>query len=748
MFYAHTENRGGYWEPLAQHLMETERLAKQFAESWGADIEAQAAALLHDAGKYADLFTLVLNKEAFMVDHATPGMTISLKRYKENGLAIAAAIQGHHHGLRSGNPRTLAQNAAMRDETNSDGRIYSCRNVDILIQRMEEDGLNLVEVNSSPYLALLKNEPVAAMMYVRMLFSALVDADYLATEAHFNSDTNGYAYRAAGVELDAGKALDTVINYRDRLRVQRKVDEKVQELRDNLFDICIQAAQRPKGIFTLSAPTGSGKTIAMLAFALRHALQNGHRRIILVMPYLNIIDQTAAVYNDIFSQYDSGFVLQDHSMTEIPDGEDLRLLAENWDAPIILTTTVRFFESLFSNWPSTCRRLHNVANSVILFDEAQTMPPHLTTHTLAALSCLVQQFGCSVVFATATQPAFDSFDNKVKRYTQHGWRPIEIVPKQAELYNRAKRSQVEWLGKMELSIVAEHLAQCRQVAAICNTRKQARELWSKLRNLAGDEGLFYLTTEMCPAHRMDVLKEINKKLEKRDTEVQPVCRLVSTQCIEAGVDLDFPEVWRAMGPLEAIAQAAGRCNRHGIRKSGRVVVYEPKQESYPDANYKRATIQLKSMLIEQGSQGLDIHDPYLIRKYYEGYYISNDVHFESDKLARSIIALDFQETSSQYKWIPDRTINVLVPYEPLWEEYQELCEISRSGKIDRFWIRRAQLLSVGIRRNNRDPLTNWLEPIRDRKGDLTDWFILTNPRLYDSKGGIVVNEAGDDYSIV
>jgi len=369
-----------------------------------------------------------------------------------------------------------------------------------------------------------------------MRISALTDADYLVTEAHFNGTQDGMVYRPASARLNPDIFLAKLLQYKGRLEQDLIASPEVLAMRQALFSACLEAGTAPQGAFTLTAPTGTGKTLSTLAFALRHAMQHKLRRVIVVLPFLSLIEQTVRVYRDVVGELGNECVLEDHSLVEYASDGQAKLLSENWDAPLIVTTTVKFFEGLFANRSTACRRLHNIANSVIVFDEAQTMPPSLAVPTLAAVTELCASYGCSAVFATATQPAFESLVTHMKDVCAATWSPVEIVPVILDLPRRAERVEIRWpSGPMAWSEVAVNMSESHQSLAIVNTRRHAKALYSIVNTLRESHTSFHLSTDMCPEHRLDTLAAVRQRLSSGLP-----CYLVSTQCIEAGVDLDFP----------------------------------------------------------------------------------------------------------------------------------------------------------------------------------------------------------------
>jgi CRISPR-associated helicase Cas3 len=508
-----------------------------------------------------------------------------------------------------------------------------------------------------------------------------------------------------------------------------------------------EAATLPIGTFSLTAPTGSGKTLAMLQFALAHARQHGLKRIVFVIPYLSIIEQSAERYRDVFADEPDHFILEHHSLAGVGSEEtssqkhddaerQRRLHSENWDAPIIITTNVQLLESLFSNRPSACRKLHRLRDAVILFDEAQSLPQQLAVPTLAALSHLTSDYNTSVVFATATQPAFDVLDASVRKHARTGWQPREIVPEHPDMFRRLERVKAYWPRKDEAFTWGELASALRddnstQVLCVLNLKRHAHAL---LKAMEGSEGLFHLSTNLCTAHRRAVLDEVRARLGP----AKPMpCRLVSTQCVEAGVDLDFPLVYRAMAPLEAVAQAAGRCNREGrlnqAGKFGQVRVFEPALDTserrymFPNFAYFQATEITASLLHESGGE-LNINDPVVFSRYYHSLYgISRPVDQNQD-LTDAIAGLDFPEIARRYKLIDQDAIQIVVPWQPCIEQYKLLREQAASG-IDGKWMRAAQALSVSIYRPKRDhPAWGCLIAARFRRGgESEEWFVLEDP---------------------
>lgn len=758
-YYAHSANGAGQRHLLAEHLTSVGRIAADFAANFPWAAEAKLAGVLHDLGKYGDLFQARLRGEESGLDHWSQGAWFALLEYR--AVAACLAIQGHHVGLQAADHQSLGKLNPSKLKTAHPLKLrLSDDDIERLKSRLQQDGVN---VPVPERIAITVNEArntISAMLDVRMLFSCLVDADFLDTEAHFRGDANGKKYRDSGPSLDidrARAALDEHVS--EKIRAHSEADTSVKQARDALWQAVAQAAGDNMGLFTLTAPTGSGKTLAMLKFALEHAARHRLKRIILVIPFLTIIEQTSAVYRAVFSAFNEHFVLEHHSLAGMgneravadAEGESnqaerfRRLLSENWDAPIVVTTNVQLLESLFSNRPSACRKLHRLAESVILFDEAQTLPVPFAVPTLAALSHLSRVYRSSVVFATATQPAFDHLHDAVKKHSVTGWSPREIVADHALLYGNLRRTHVHWPKENESiawEALAENLKEHEQALCVVNLKRHALTLLELLEN---SDSVFHLSTNLCPAHRQAVLATVRERLNKGDH-----CRLVSTQCVEAGVDVDFPIVYRALAPLDAIAQAAGRCNREGRLKDalgntkmGEVYVFDPEEAAdrrkrFPTFTYFQAATVTSIMLKAAGDGGLDIHDPQTFRDYYRRLYDISQPEKLKGELDEAINAADFPKVAQQYRLINEDTIMVLVPYEKQIEEYRALRDELDAKGLSANWMRRAQRLSVALYRPKLDhPAWGVLIPAKLARGGVSDeWYVIEGARYYDERLGL------------
>ncbi len=557
-----------HWEPLDAHLTAVGETAAQFAAPFHAAELARITGRLHDLGKRAPEFqAYIRGQRPRGIDHSSAGAALALDLWAPVlARPIAAAIAGHHAGLADG-PDLSGRLTLWR----SSNPQFPAGWQDLVGNPPDARTLAPRGLKPDP-----DNRGFSVFFLTRMLFSCLTDADYLETE-RFYAETDGRAV-ARGGHTPLPALADRVSAHLAELRANAP-DTPVNRIRAEVLDAVLAKAGLPPGPFTLTVPTGGGKTLASLAFALDHAVRHGLKRVIYVIPYTSIIEQTAGIFRTILGDAD---VLEHHASFDWDrtrdrnDGADglakLRRAAENWDVPVVVTTAVQFFESLFSNRPARCRKLHNIADSVVILDEVQTLPVGLVRPCLAALSELSRNYRVSPVLCTATQPAFRKQDGLTGGLDIPEDR--ELAPDPAGLYRRLKRVSVERLpAPVSDDTIAARFAEAPQILVIVNSRAHARTLYEKIRALPG---AVHLSTLMCPAHRRQVLAGIRTRLAAGE----PV-RLVATSLIEAGVDVDFPEVWRAAAGLDQIAQAAGRCNREGRRTEGRVVVFEPADAKPP-----------------------------------------------------------------------------------------------------------------------------------------------------------------------
>ncbi len=588
------------WQLLSVHLRNVAELAAGFAAPFGAADEARLAGLLHDLGKYRDEFQAYLRGEcasSVETQHAIFGAAWAAADSRPQLFATKLAIAGHHAGLH--NHCDIEGMCAKRGL-----RIPEI--VPSLVAQLENE-LGSIPATPAPpswvIASVASENPFPSEFYTRLIFSCVVDADRLDT-AHWPASP------PVDTPLDPDTLLAAVHAERaKKTKAATNPDSPLAALRNCIFDTALERATLPTGFFSLTVPTGGGKTLASMAFALAHAKAHGLRRIIVVIPYLSIIEQNASEYRRIFGD---DVVLENHSGVEPDDDASeeeksrLELVSENWDAPVIVTTSVQFLESLFAASPSRCRKLHRIPRSVVIFDEVQTLPAHLLKPTFSVLRELATNYATSFVFCSATQPAFLCCSALPDGFLPAELR--EIAPAPDDLFRQLRRVtyRLPVPGEtFDWPTLAARLADTPQVLCVVNLTRHAKELWEALGHtlrerhgaeLPADEVPIHLSSAMCAQHRLTLIAEIRTRLDPRNPRP---CRVISTQLIEAGVDVDFPEVWRALGPLDSIVQVAGRCNREGRRATGLVHVFQPADHKLPPGVYRaaadRAMITLAAM---------------------------------------------------------------------------------------------------------------------------------------------------------
>ncbi len=686
MAFAHSANPSGVRHDLVDHLRAVAETAGHFGLGLEAGELAYYAGLWHDIGKFhPDFQSYLLRSEespklrGHGPDHKAAGCSLSFEHLQP----LALLIQGHHGGLREINNLE----GWLEEKGRSPAVGQSLALARAAIPDLEPDGRLTV-----PEFA--RKDRAATELFLRLVFSALVDADFLDTERHFRDDKAA----ARGIDVRPTDLWQRFEDHHSALTHESSGD--VNQIRDSVYNHCLAAAGRETGFFKLAVPTGGGKTLSAMAFALRHAAKHGLDRVIVAVPFISITEQTAKVYRDVFGDSD-GVVLEHHSLAK-PDDDDAgdfhadavwdRLAAENWDAPVIVTTTVQLFESLFSNKTSRTRKLHRLARSVIILDEAQALPPHLLKPILDGLQQLVAHYGTTVVISTATQPAFETIPEFA------AVPGVEIVPEPAPLFEALRRVEYEWRTETPApwAEAASWMREQPQALAIVNTKKDALALLDAL----DDPQALHLSTLLCGAHRRDVIDEIKRRL----TAGEP-CRLVSTQVIEAGVDLDFPFVLRALAPLDSMIQAASRCNREGILDRGRVVIFKPESGGLPQGAYRAGT-DITAALIDGGN--IDPNTPDAARAYFRRLFTALDT--DSLRIQPTRRSLNYPETARNFKMIDDDTYSVVVTAYGSDSERQRISntldELSSGSPQARGLHRRLQPYVVAVRKREAGRLLN------------------------------------------
>jgi CRISPR-associated endonuclease/helicase Cas3 len=661
------------------------------------------------------------------VDHATRGAIVALERYGPVGQLLAYAIAGHHAGLADGKASAELRRTPLALRLTG-------KNLPELLPQWEQE-IELPRQVALPTMK-LKNPRAPGFeiaFMARMLFSCLVDADYLDTDAFYAGLDPSRTRRRPPSQASDLSALRAALDEHLTAKQGQGGGKPINATRARILaHVRAQAAREP-GLFSLWVPTGGGKTLASMAFALDHAVQHGLRRVIQVIPFTSIVEQNARVFREAFGPLGVDAVLEHHSAfaddpTQAREAKDkLHLAMENWDAPVIVTTAVQFFESLFGDRPAQCRKLHRVAGSVIVLDEAQTLPLPLLRPSLAALDELARNYHCSIVFCTATQPALSDprFHDVIGAIT-------ELAPAPDRLYQELRRTTVRHEPRLTDEQVAERMLANPQALCIVNNRLQAHALYQMLRQAPGAR---HLSTLMCAEHRSRVLNDIRQRLQAGEP-----CRVVSTSLIEAGVDVSFPRVLRAEAGIDSIAQAAGRCNREGLasRETSEVLVFgsDPAQWNPPPELKQFAEVARGTLRRFAG----DPLQPAAVTDYFEELYWTQgtaalDEHDLLGLLRGSKIdSLPFETLARHYRIISSVQMPVLVPYD---DEAREALRALRHAEGAFGLARRLQRYIVQIPRAAFRLLreAGAVQPIAPEKWG-EQFMELVNESLYDESCGL------------
>lgn len=731
IFYAHsTDGDKSEWQTIHDHLSNTAKLTLTLGKDSGVEQYAYVAAMLHDIGKYSHAFQKRLEGASRKVDHSTAGAyeirQLFNKTKNQTLLAelLAYCIAGHHGGLPDyGNSFDLADESTLQGRLKRKLEDYQAYKSEIDISRLQFPERLAIR-------PITKGCGFSLSFLTRMIYSVLVDADFQDTETVMNhrvKPRGGY------------ENIETLWErYRAFLTKFDTPQNDIAIQRTRTLKQCIAKASEPPGLFTLTVPTGGGKTFSSLAFALNHAVIHGMKRIIYVIPYTTIIDQNAAEFKTSLGNEN---VLEHHSnfdwekLRNVPVetsddntinlGEKLKLAAENWDIPIIVTTNVQFFESLFANRSSRCRKLHNLAKSVIVFDEAQMLPREFLKPCMYAVDELVQNYGSTAVICTATQPPLQQFFPSGTRFK-------ELTDNTLELFNFYKRVTVENLGEISDLELSERINQQAQALCIVNTRKHASALFSDLQS----EGRFHLSTLMCPTHRKEKITEIKCRLKNKLP-----CRVISTQLIEAGVDIDFPVGYRAIAGLDSIIQAAGRVNREGkLSGPGKLYIFEPQSEfvKHTPASIKLGRDVARSIL-RQYSNPICLE---AIRDYYALLYdLQGPTAFDPkgildcfEKGDPGVLDFDFKTAAEKFRLIDQPTVPVIIQYD---ENVKQILQEVIHDEYPLRFARRLQLYTVNIYEKEFEALQN--------KGVVDtytgDYEVLSDSNeYYDAETGLKIPE--------
>lgn len=647
-YIAHSANSDGIVQTMNEHCSEVGKIMRRFAlDKSFADLY-EFCGIIHDIGKYSDDFQRYIAGDNIKTKHSIYG---ALYAFENKHMEISLPVFGHHAGL-SNSPEMRLQ---LKAELICEKEKYS-----YICKRWLSDIGNHISLPSNENFLGLSNI-LLQELFVRMLYSSLVDADSLDTERHFKS--NKFKTRKSpsfDPQLLLCKLQQTLKAFEANPEKNRL---EINKLRNDVRKFAESKAYLPQGCFSMTLPTGLGKTICSINWALHHAQYHCNvKRIIIVLPFISIIDQTAEVLKKIFDDETHNYVLEHHSNVNYiedkdEDEYDSKLLAiENWDYPIIVTTNVQFFESLFSNKRSACRKLHNIQDSIIIFDEIQTLPLGITEPTLIMLENLQQLCRCSMLFCTATQPDFES------RKGFSGIRHIESLVENPQLVFEQTRRVIYYPINDYKEITISELSDIvsknhRSSLVVFNTKKKARLFFEEMKDCS-QYRLFHLSTSMCPVHRKKVIKEIRSALLLGEYIV-----VSSTQLIEAGVDMDFPIVYRELAPLESIIQSAGRCNREGKMKDekgniikGEVYLFSLIDSGQPSKQY-RTWSEFANLLYKGNEKKLYTHDFYC---YYYRELVRNFVNTDKLCITNDRKKLLYQTVADKYKIIDDKTQSIFI----------------------------------------------------------------------------------------
>lgn len=649
-------------QTVKEHLEGTAKLSGEFAKKFGKEEWGYCCGYLHDIGKYSVEFQHKIRENGNeQIDHSTAGAKVCVEK---GGLypIMSYCIAGHHAGLPNyGSSQDGGFESTLMGRMKKTLKDYSAYQDEIEIPKVATVPIAYGET---------KNPDFSLSVFIRMLYSCLVDADFLDTEAFM---------KKGEIKRDTGESIEILLQKLEKYVSKWLLNKEINTVNGRRTEIlrnCLEAGKREKGLFRLTVPTGGGKTVASLAFALRHAVHNNMDRIIYVIPYTSIIEQNAQIFRSILGDEN---VLESHCNVDYGDSEEwnpMKLAAENWDKPVVVTTNVQFFESLFGNKSSKCRKLHNIANSVVIFDEVQMLPADYLKPCIAMIEELVSSFGVSAVLCTATQPALQPF-------FQSGISAYELCPRMEEQFAFFKRTTFQNLNKISEEDLIEKLSGEYQALCIVNTKKKAQALYKALKG----QGVFHLSTSMYPKHRKRVLGEVRRCLNNGER-----CLVLSTSLVEAGVDLDFQSVYRQLAGIDSVIQAAGRCNREGKRSPEESNVYVFRFEEQERILGQRKQIEAAKTLV---SEGKDISALETIEEYFKFLY-----HLKSSELDKKNIMAQFKgikcnfpKVAEDFKMIENDTKTVFIPIE---EEAQDLLQQLKYQGFTKTSMRKAGQYSVTL----------------------------------------------------
>lgn len=723
---AHTKDGKNYSDDdhsqsLLTHLINVSKYAEKFSECFNAGEIGSLLGLIHDIGKYQNDFQLRIRGQKIKVDHATQSALTLIDKFGEIGWLYGMVVAGHHTGLKdSGIGINLGDNTYSSRINNYNGQKISLENEIIIPDSVKHKKIDCDNQTQS----------FAFATYLKMLFSALVDADWTDTDEYIN-DIKRESVKYSIEELS------------EKLKNKLPINDGsyLNNIRSDILSFCLEKSQFNQGLFTLTVPTGGGKTLSSLSFALEHAKKHNLKRIIYVIPYTSIIEQNADVISKCLGKE---FVLEHHSNVEIKlknedknysdtdtiedslddliDQKRIKWASENWDIPIILTTNVQFFESFFSNKPSKIRKLHNIAESVVIFDEAQMLPRELLSPTMYAISELVRNYRVTAVLCSATQPAISNFKYKSLPI-------IEIIENPDELFTKLERVEYSFVGFKSDQELLQLLIEQQKVLCIVNSRRHAFAVYL-LASQYPEYNVYHLSTLMNANHRRKILSEIKLKLKTNENII-----VISTSLIEAGVDIDFPVVVRSIAGLDSIIQAGGRANREGKLKLGKVFIFESNSGDGKTPRAIESNVSVTKGVIESlGDKAFSLLG---IKMYFETLYNLStstgildmkEILKEFEKIGNRF-KFNFERVSEKYKIIDDNTKSIVIN---ISRESNSLVKEIRSGVYRIETIRKLQQYSVSIYENE------YLKLLKDNAIEVlkSGYAILNNEQYYSNKYGL------------
>ena len=713
----------GRVQSLEDHLEGTRSLAEGFGAGMGLGAEAGLLGKIHDEGKDTAAFQdYIHGRKHRRVDHSTAGA----KSFWENGhigwlqLIGGFCVAGHHTGIPD-----LGSKVDCAGTSTLNGRMKKCIPSIRHPQRYLIDSTCLDVDHLNTFIE--NRNALDVMILTRMLFSCLVDADFLDTEAFMNNQP------VRKNEFSSLKEIAAMFWSRLEEDGYFRPKNALNGKRCEILHTCMQKGEGKQGLYSLTVPTGGGKTISSMAFAMKQAMKWHKERIIYVIPYLSIIEQTADVFRALLGNH---AVLESHSQVDydsLPEegseeagrvAESMKLAAENWDAPVVITTNEQFFESLYANKTSRCRKLHNIANSVIILDEAQMMPVDFLKPCLHVLEQLVHYYGCTVVLCSATQPELGRYlqKNPIQK------NPIEIMENVGELFQFFKRVTFDIDGETDYAEIAKKLDECEQVLCIASTKKEAEKIVELL-----DGEAMYLSTNLCPAHRREIIREMKTRLRDGNP-----CRVVSTSIISVGVDIDFPVVYLQYTGLDSLIQGAGRCNREGrqsLQKS-RAHIFWTKESK--KSLFMRKEKQVTDM-IRKKYNAEEMTEPSAIRTYFENWYQSNEGNLDYREIEKLAQSLSFAEIGKRFHLIQDSTKSVFIPFD---EKARNIKEQLMMGNRSRQLMRAAGAYMINVRYSKAQGQSDFMKLLTQGQIEMfpgdENLAYLVNMEDYDAELGLKI----------